>query len=332
MAQEMQDRTSLITVKKKPSGYSATIPAKKMLDLYFGNNLPNPKQEFKEILNDLDTGARALVDEYNAEELKKKESERKECVLGQGSLNRCHGEWSEYICDVTAWNVLCELNASKDEDEECFVYVKLPNSNVSKKKNVWTSLLSADPQQLIEERRKRLTRTENALEVKLESSNPDAAILRLSPSRLPGELDPRRKMTNISEENQKTLSSVFGKCKGHIESEGQLVAFLSYKTSTRADRRYQWIVEGNSVKGLIAAAFDNDQNPYKLGVLMQNRYYAFDLDGTSQGSNHEVLDGLIMFSSLFNESAIGRVSAIDGLYEPITPAAYGDRIREICSK
>lgn len=123
------------------------------------------------------------------------------------------------------------------------------------------------------------------------------------------------------------------------------MAFLSIKTSTRPDRRYQWIVEGNSVKGLIAAAFDDESNDLKLGALMRNKYYAFRLkrkkkktQATETDAENELdadrkaLIGLIMFSSLFNESAIGCVDAIDELYETLTPSVFGERIREICTK
>lgn len=324
------------SVETKGGKNKASVPAKKMLDLLFGEVLPNPGCSFQDILDALDKGAVELIKKYNAAECGKVASEQRICEEPeQGSFNKCHGDWTEYICDVFTWNVLSELNNGKRDDEECFVYVKLPNRNGGKtkeSKNVWTRLLAQGPQQLIENRRERLKTTENDHEVKLESSNPDAVILRIAPNLLPKELDPREGMTNIGIDNQKRLSSAFGKCKGLIKSSDQLVAFLSYKTSTRADRRYQWIVEGNSVKGLIATAFDDFQNPYKLGRLMRNKYFAFDLKGEYAKRNHEVLDGLIMFSSLFNESAIGRVFAIDGLYEPTTPAAYGDRIREICSK
>ena len=324
------------SVRPGENGYTAKVPAKDLLDLLYGENLPDPECSFQKILEALDEGAVALIKKYNAVERKKDEPDQRICTEpNQGSFNKCHGDWTEYICDVFTWNILSELNKGKGDDEDCFVYVKLPDRNVRKKKeseNVWTRLLSQRAQQLIEIRRQRLKKAENDYEVKLESSNPDAVILQIAPNLLPEDLDPRECMTNISIENQKRLSDTFKKCKGLIKSVDQLVAFLSYKASTRADRRYQWIVEGNSVKGLIATAFDDGQNPYKLGVLMRDKYFAFDLNGEYAERNHKVLDGLIMFSSLFNESAIGRVFAIDGLYEPTTPAAYGDRIREICSK
>lgn len=72
---------------------------------------------------------------------------------------------------------------------------------------------------------------------------------------------------------------------------------------------------------------------------MRNKYYAFRLKGKPKmtGANEvdadrKALIGLIMFSSLFNESAIGCVDAIDELYETTKPSEFGDSIKNICEK
>lgn len=322
--------------EKKRGQWSASIPTQETLALMYGNNFSDSAESFDQILSKIDAEVKELYKKYN-----RKKHINKVSSPNAGSFNKCHGDWTELICGFTAWNILCELNEHREEKDGYFVYVKLPDrkngvGDEDEDKTLWTSLLADKPNQLIAERKGRLKRA-NGNAVKLESSNPDAVILRLR--ELPEGINPIVKLEGLSEENQGILESAFCKCKGCITSADQLVAFLSIKTSTRPDRRYQWIVEGNSVKGLIAAAFDDESNNLKLGALMRDKYYAFRLKGKSNTNGANAIDadrkaliGLIMFSSLFNESAIGCVDAIDELYETLTPLDFGNSIKNICQK
>ena len=326
--------------EKKNGKWKASIPTQETLDLIYGKNFSDSTESFDRILSKIDEEVRRLYQKYN-----RKKHVVKVGIPDGGSFNKCHGDWTENICGITAWNILCELNEHREKEDGYYVYVKLPdrkNDGGDADETLWTTLLADKPNQLINERKGRLKRAnENA--VKLESSNPDAVILRLC--NIPEGVTPKVKLEGLSEANQKVIGSIFSLCQGCVESADQLVAFLSIKTSTRPDRRYQWIVEGNSVKGLIAAAFDDESNDLKLGALMRNKYYAFRLkrkkkktQATETDAENELdadrkaLIGLIMFSSLFNESAIGCVDAIDELYETLTPSVFGERIREICTK
>lgn len=320
--------------KKKRGKWSASVPTQEILDLMYGDDFSDSTESFDQILRKIDAEVIRLYEKYN-----RKKHVNKVSIPDTGSLNKCHGDWTEIICGITAWNVLCELNEHRDEHDGYFVYVKLPdrkNGVGDEDETLWTSLLADKPNKLINERKGRLKRT-NGNAVKLESSNPDAVILRLS--ELPEGVNPTAKLVGLREENQKILGLTFDQCKGCVTNADQLVSFLSIKTSTRPDRRYQWIVEGNSVKGLIAAAFDDESNDLKLGALMRNKYYAFRLKEKSKTTRRNTVDadrkaliGLIMFSSLFNESAIGCVDAIDELYETTNPSDFGDCIKNICKK
>ena len=62
---------------------------------------------------------------------------------------------------------------------------------------------------------------------------------------------------------------------------------------------------------------------------MMNKYYAFSLE-SSKPADHEALDGLIMFASLFNE-AVGATRAIDALYDCETPSQVTEKIKLICT-
>lgn len=322
--------------EKKRGQWTASVPTQETLALMYGDNFSDSTESFDQILSKIDGEVIRLYRKYN-----RKKHVNKVSIPNAGSFNKCHGDWTEIICGFTVWNVLCELNEHREEKDGYFVYIKLPDrkngvGDETEDETLWTRLLADKPNQLINQRKGRLKRA-NGNAVKLESSNPDAVILRLS--ELPEGVNPTVKLEGLSEENQKILESTFRLCKGCIASADQLVAFLSIKTSTRPDRRYQWIVEGNSVKGLIAAAFDDESNDLKLGTLMRNKYYAFRLKGKPKmtGANEvdadrKALIGLIMFSSLFNESAIGCVDAIDELYETTKPSEFGDSIKNICEK
>ena len=182
-------------------------------------------------------------------------------------------------------------------------------------------MLGKEPLDNIEIRKKSL-RAEN---VKLESSNPDAVILRLQKRACKTEWDPSKPYSAVKDR----VESIFSDCKGLVQTANQLIAFLSVKASTRSDRRYQFIVEGNSTKGLYAAAFDTPNSDLKIGALMRNKYYAFSLE-EERKADHRVLDGLIMFASLFNEAAVGHVCAIDEFNNCESPEQVTEVIKRIC--
>lgn len=164
---------------------------------------------------------------------------------------------------------------------------------------------------------------------KLASSNPDAVILYLPKSACSDSLPPDSQINNISTETQKNLDDLFKQYSKKVSKIGQIVSFISIKTSTRSDRRYQYIIEGNSVKGLYATAF-NDDSKLKYAALMDHLYYAFTLQ-KKKPADHKALDGLIMFASLFNE-AVGSARAVDALYDCPTPNDVAKKIKKIVKK
>ena len=328
-----EDIFSLIKerIKEGKKGYTASVPTQEILDLVCGE-LSIQTQTFKSLLGSLDSQTRTIYNEYESWRLVEENGVPRDIrslrPVTDDSLKNCHGRWTEALFDRIVWDALSEINRNSTGDEY-FVYVKLPerrnptNENPRKKNaKVWTSLLGKEPLDNIEIRKKSL-RTQN---VKLESSNPDAVVLRLKKSECKTEWDPSKPYSAIKDKAE----SVFSDCKGLVQVANQLIAFLSVKASTRSDRRYQFIVEGNSTKGLYAAAFDTPDCDLKIGALMRNKYYAFSLE-EERKADHQVLDGLIMFASLFNEAADGHVCAIDEFNNCETPDQVAGVIKRICS-
>ncbi len=345
MIKALQDK-QILTGKDKGR---IPVPALDMLDYRYGTDLPCAGNSFEEIIENLDASVCDLYEKYNN---LKPEGKPEAPKPSSQALSNCHGTWTEYICDVFAWNELCKLNKYKTDDEECYVYVKLHSRKGKSQSNSendngdsldalgasWRHLLSEKVNDRIDRKLKITmgidaddTQTTIPSDIKLESSNPDAVILRLKSVDLPKDLDPRKPFSDISKRTQGCIYQVFTQCRGKVERWEQVVAFISVKNSTRPDRRYQWIVEGNSVKALIAAAFGGGANSRSLASLMNNKFYAFRLNKKIDADDPDraALIGLIMFASLFNE-AVGLAFAIDDLFGTTTPQDFAEQIAEIC--
>lgn len=172
----------------KTGNYTASVPAKEMLDYIYKTTLPDIDSTFKDLIKDLDAKTRDLY--------KKVKYDRKTVrPPTASSLSNCHGVWTEHIFDVAAWNALSELN-KKRTDGKCFVYVKLPNrrdsaGEVAGETVFWTSLLDEVPYNRIVEKKRTLGGA------KLESSNPDAVILCLDKTECGQDCDPSKLIENI---------------------------------------------------------------------------------------------------------------------------------------
>lgn len=324
-----KDIIQIIKQRMKASG-SSSVPAKEILDYMYGPALPDSHSEFSEIVKTLDERTKAV---YTA--CRRKHGYKKLKIPSSQSLGNCHGLWTEYLFDAISWNTLSEFN-KHSKSGKYYIYVKLPNRKDTDKASdsasvFWTNLLGEEASNRIQVKKDMLdeSATRKAREkitVKLESSNPDAVILCLNSSDCSGLLDPTKAIDNLSLKTQEELDSIFEKCKGKVVDASQIISFLSVKTSTRPDRRYQFILEGNSTKGLYAIACDPD-NDLKYGALMKNRFFAFTLQ-EKKDADHTALDGLIMFASLFNE-AVGPAYAIDKLYDCSALSDVAEKIQEI---
>ncbi len=316
-----------INPKRGPGNtWKATVPSKEIIGCVYEASLPSEETTFVELKRSLQENAKIFFAQKSIPGTRRKLS-----APTSGSFNNCNGRWLEYIFAVYAWNALAEINQDR-ADAYPYIYVKLPNNTTAdapgQEERIsvsWTSVLDETHIARIERKKADLFEGETS---KLEASNPDAVILRLPRNECEGILSPYSRIENISLDTQHKIDSLFSACTGKIHMLEQIIAFVSIKASTRSDRRYQFIVEGNSTKGLYATAFGKESD-LKVGKLMMNKYFAFSLE-PSKPADHEALDGLIMFASLFNE-AVGATRAIDALYDCETPSQVTEKIKSICT-
>lgn len=316
-----------IKPKERAGGkWTANVPSKEVIGCVYESSLPNKDSTFAGLKKDLQKKTKEFFIQ------KKIQGTRKKLLSPtSGSFNNCNGRWLEYIFAVYAWNALAEINQGTS-DADPFIYVKLPNNTsidtpgqVERTSVSWTSILDEAHLERIKRKKADLFEGEAS---KLEASNPDAVILRLPKEECAELLSPYSRIENISLKTQRDIDGLFSKYEEKIHKLEQIVAFISIKASTRSDRRYQFIIEGNSTKGLYATAFSKECD-LKVGKLIMNKYFAFSLE-PSKPADHDALDGLIMFASLFNE-AVGSTRAIDALYDCETPFKAAEKIKEICT-
>lgn len=306
--------------------WKAMVPSKEVIGCVYETSLPSDQITFLELKKFLQKNTKDFFSK------KKIPGTHKKLIAPTaGSFNNCNGRWLEYIFAIYAWNALAEINQA-NPDIDPYIYIKLPNSTIANAPNheeriseSWTSILDEVHIERIERKKTDLFEDGNS---KLEASNPDAMILRLPRDDYSKNFSPYSKIGNISLDTQNEIDSLFSKYVGKVHKLEEIIAFISIKASTRSDRRYQFIVEGNSTKGLYATAFSKESD-LKVGKLMMNKYYAFALE-PSKPADHEALDGLIMFASLFNE-AVGATRAIDALYDCETPSQVTEKIKLICT-
>lgn len=325
----MNSRIVLDAIKPKRgpgNTWKATVPSKEIIGCVYETSLPAAETTFVELKQFLQENSKNFFSQKKIPGTRKKLS-----VPTAGSFNNCNGRWLEYIFAVYAWNALAEINQA-NPDADPYIYVKLPNNTIADAPDQeerisvsWTSILDEVHIGRIERKKADLFEGESS---KLEASNPDAVILRLPRGMCSEILSPYSIIENISLDTQHKIDSLFSAYAGKIHALEEIIAFVSIKASTRSDRRYQFIVEGNSTKGLYATAFSKESD-LKVGRLMMNKYYAFSLE-PSKPADHEALDGLIMFASLFNE-AVGSTRAIDALYDCETPSQVTEKIKIICT-
>ncbi|HUF03129.1 MAG TPA: Cfr10I/Bse634I family restriction endonuclease [Aridibacter sp.] len=178
--------------------------------------LPGTFEHFTTILEDLDNAVRS---EFPS--------------VKQGALNKCHGDWYEWLVGITAWNYSIRKNSS-------LLLLHLPNKSSFDLAELYeTDLLSH-----IRDLR---TKVEKATGVKLITSNPDFVIIDSEGLELPDV----NQITQLSSTGIISLTSrykdLIGKC-----TFQSVLGYLSVKTSMRPDRRLQLPHEGSLMKAVYA--------------------------------------------------------------------------------
>ena len=243
------------------------IPTLETLDDIFGTALPGSATSFDSFVNALHRKAKKNLDAANS--YLASVGEPSISAPTDSAFNNCNGKWTEYGFAAFAWNCLAEMNrnartSANGADHDVYVYVKLPNRNSDEKdwtqllpKNI-TSVLSSYPAR----QSSRITDTTNSNYgrlFELISSNPDSVILKFRNTdasaiwlakKITG-IDLYTDIIKLDVNTATKLDSLFEAFTGQVLPSMNLQCFLSIKRSTRPDRRYQWVHEGDHVKTIL---------------------------------------------------------------------------------
>lgn len=286
---------------------TSSVPTTETLAELYGSKLPGRSKSFDSFLRDLHKQAESNVDAANS--ILRRAGEPTINLPTGASFNNCNGKWTEYGYAAYAWNCLAKINDANrkenDSNHEVFVYVKLPNRNSDT--NEWSQLLVPDITKKLAayptEHSKKITNKTNpnyGRRFELISSNPDSVILKykvaviknvfdskgLDISRLYTEID------KLDQDNLDFLDGLFDVMKHTVLPSRNLQCFLSIKRSSRPDRRYQWVHEGDHVKTILqwiyANGLDNDLKPDTLN----GKFFAVSLSEVSQADKDALNTGL----------------------------------------
>ncbi len=180
------------------------------------NTLAQENEEFVEIFDSLDTTIKAA-----------------DARITQGALNNIHGDWYEWFLAIEAWNHGFE-NANAN------IPLLLPNISSFDVSALYNEKLY---DYIVDLRQK----VEEASTVQLITSNPDFVILKRS---IVDRISPiSERITELSPNILQSLNSAYSQFTHQCEF-GDIVGYVSVKTSLRPDRRLQLSHEGSLMKAL----------------------------------------------------------------------------------
>lgn len=243
------------------------VPTIEVLEEVYGTKLPGASTTITTFLKELHEKTRSDV--HAANSILAGAGEPLIELPSGSSFNNCNGRWTEYGYAAYAWNALVELNCANrtqanGSDFDVYIYIKLPNRNSDA--NDWMHLLkpaiSTALSNFPDTHSGRITNSSDSnygRRFELISSNPDSAIIKLSAAEadkiwkqneIMG-LDLYGKIKKLNQATTDCLDRIFEKMKGTVLPSENLQCFLSIKTSTRPDRRYQWVHEGDHIKTIL---------------------------------------------------------------------------------
>lgn len=271
---------------------TARVPTSETLADLFGDNIPDKTLSFDDFISGLHRKAISNFEDANT--YLASIGEKTVDNPSVSALNNCNGKWTESGYAVFVWNALAKKNR---ESRLCankgiysvYVYVKLPNRTSADED--WTQLfvnriastLSNYP--AAQSKRISAISSNYGRRFELISSNPDSVILKFDNFTMNTVwtsmgitlFDPYTDITAIDVISASMMDSLFEKFKGKVVPSKNLQCFLSVKRSTRPDRRYQWVHEGNHVKTILQwIQVISSTNP--MMVLDENLTYD-DLNG-----------------------------------------------------
>lgn len=291
---------------------SAGVPtAETIADLY-GRAIPAPTMTFDAFINALQDKAKSNTRDANAY-LTSIGAQTVSEPSG-AAFNNCNGKWTEQGYAVYAWNALAQKNRDNRANANgspytVYVYVKLPNRTSADKD--WTQLLVNSITTTLSgypaARSNRILNTSSNFGRRFEliSSNPDSVILKfdnLTADQIWDStgitlFDLYTDITSIGVQTVVAMDSLFDKLKGKVLPSQNLQCFLSVKRSTRPDRRYQWVHEGDHVKTILQwIQIISVTNPALDPTLTYNdlngKFFAVSLSAISDADKEAMNTGL----------------------------------------
>lgn len=315
------------TLDVKEPGGKAQVPSIEILSYNYAKRLPNNLQEFDEVIKELHDFTKKLYMQHSLHPKQPTEN----------ALNNCNGRWGEYLFGVYAWNYLAEKNLDNKNngDPTRYLYVKLPTNNSTTKKatsGIWISLLIKAQQDILwgfeKDANDPQVKEYGHTAFKLCSSNPDAVILKfedVSCKKLG--INPLKKMKSLANSNIRLMDGVFDKVRGKVLIEKNLECFLSIKTSTRSDRRYQFIHEGDDIKAMLMLLCS--KLPLGVGSIpkfCQKRFFAFSLKEVSD-ADMETMETAM--TACISSPLIDPIWCVDKLFQCLKPDDVIDALQSI---
>jgi hypothetical protein len=328
-----ETEVDIINSRFRDHGIKAPIPTIETLADLYNASLPALTSTFDAFIDKLHQKAQANVDDAN-------------CFLADihdpdiinnptgAAFNNCNGAWSEFGFAAYSWNSLAKKNRTNRINAnggsfEVYVYIKLPNRNSAD--NDWTTLLRQPIQQAMSSypanqgaRITDPTSYNHNRNFEMSSSNPDAVILKFdnvtfsvlwNAARI-NTIDPFTDIGNLGSANMEALDSLFSAFKSSVLPSQNLQCFLSIKRSTRPDRRYQWVREGDHVKTVLHWIYASNSllrlDPALTYPDLNGKFFAISTEETTDQDRETMNIGL---AGSIVQPALEPVWAVDKLYE-----------------
>lgn len=199
-------------------------------------------------------------------------------TVTQNALNKCHGDWYEWIISFISWE-------HRIINDKKYILIKLPNASSFDVSSLYTKRLHG----LIMDLKSKVLAVGN---VELISSNPDFVIIDTTNFQSDEAIKSliNTKINIIDDNSIKIIESIYEKFIG-LCSLDDIVGYLSVKTSLRPDRRLQLSHEGSLMKAIYVHLQTRDWIIDPVGI----KYYgaatevsAADIQGLNTVATHSI--------------------------------------------
>ncbi len=291
----------------------ASVPTVETLEDLYSAALPTPATTIDAFINVLQR--KAEVNTAEANRYLTSVGERTVAMPTGSAFNNCNGKWTEDGYAVFAWNSLAKMNRNSRKNSggkpyTVYIYVKLPNRASAEKDwtqlldNGITSVLSTYP--TAQGNKVPASSCNAGRRFELISSNPDSVILKFD-NTVADQLWQSAGITSfglytdiscINAGIINDLDSLFDLFKGKVLPSKNLQCFLSIKRSTRPDRRYQWVQEGDHVKTILQwiYVYSTTNSNMDSGLRYEDlngKFFAVSLSEVSDTDKEAMNTGLV---------------------------------------